>query len=227
MRTRGLRARLDRLTRSANRAAGQARDDACRFTVDPALAKALRDDYERLRVLSLKDSAPIKYGGPLSAAEMKEQDVLRAGYADRVSAIGCPSDYGSKEYYTDSVRLHALWLRRVSPPSCGGGILTDAEDAEEAQSRARTEAFDYSPEGLARERYTELICMEALCGLSTAEQKELESLRTRYPDTPDPNPPLDVDDLFKKRVMAWSAAVKKEQHRLAENRKVCRSVRKK
>jgi hypothetical protein len=46
MSTRSLRARLDRLTR-ANSAIEQAKAHAPDFTVDPVLAKALRDDYLR------------------------------------------------------------------------------------------------------------------------------------------------------------------------------------
>jgi hypothetical protein len=42
------------------------------FSIDTAVAKALRDDHERLSALVRKRSAPRKYGGPLSAAEVEE-----------------------------------------------------------------------------------------------------------------------------------------------------------
>jgi hypothetical protein len=97
------------------------------FTIDNAVAKALRDDYHRLGALERK-----KYGDPLSAAEVEEESKIRARIADRARAIGCPAGYELKEAQRDSNRLHQLYCKRISPPSCGGGALPDAEDAEEA-----------------------------------------------------------------------------------------------
>ena len=59
------------------------------FTIDPGLAKALRDDSERLNQLGHKQS-----DGPLSAAEEQEESSLRARIAETVRAIGCPANYG-------------------------------------------------------------------------------------------------------------------------------------
>jgi hypothetical protein len=81
--------------------------------------------------------------------------------------------------------------KRISPPSCGGGALPDAEDVEEAQLRARVAAFDESPEGCARYRIRDLEMQDFRGGRSAAEQNELDSLRTLYPDLPlDPDNPL-------------------------------------
>jgi hypothetical protein len=52
--TRRLRARLDRLTQSASTAIGQDRNRARGFTIDPTLAKALRNDHEHLSELMEK-----------------------------------------------------------------------------------------------------------------------------------------------------------------------------
>ena len=165
--------------------------------IDPVLARALRDDYERLSELVRKRSAPIKYG-PLSAAEVEEESKLGERIADRARAIGCPAGYGPKQAQKDSNRLHQLYCKRISPPSCGGGALPDAEDAEEAQLTARVAAFEESPEGYARRRIRDLILQDFREGRSAAEQNELDSLRTLYPDLP-----LDPDDPLTEALEAW------------------------
>jgi hypothetical protein len=164
-------------------------DAVCGFTIDPVLARALRDDYERLCELLRKQTTPSQYGGPLSAAEEQEQAWLRARMTKTAKAIGCPVGYGAIQAGKDDDRLHQLYCKRISPPSCGGGALPDAEDAEEAQLRARVAAFDESPEGCARRRIRDLELKSFRGGRSTAEQSELDGLRTLYPD-----PPPDPDD---------------------------------
>jgi hypothetical protein len=62
----------------------------------------------------------------------------------------------------------------------GGDPLTEAEDAEEAQARARALAFEESPEGRDRTRIRELELKDMCKGRSTAEQQELNDLRRRY-----------------------------------------------
>jgi hypothetical protein len=163
------------------------------FTIDNAVAKALRDDYHRLGELVRK-----KCGDPLSAAEVEEESRLRARIGDRAKAIGCPAGYGLKQAQKDSNRLHQLYCKRISPPSCGGGALPDAEDAEEVQLRARVAAFDESPEGCARRRIRDLEMQDFRAGRSAAEQNELDNLRTLYPDLP-----LDPDDPLTEAFEAW------------------------
>jgi hypothetical protein len=156
------------------------------FTIDNAVAKALRDDYHRLGELERK-----KCGDPLSAAEVEEESKLRARIGDRARAIVCPAGYGLKQAQKDGYRLHQLYCKRISPPPCGGGALPEAEDAEEAQLRARVAAFDESPEGCARHRIRDLEMQDVRGGRSAAEQNELDRLRTLYPDLPlDPDNPL-------------------------------------
>jgi hypothetical protein len=163
------------------------------FTIDNAVAKALRDDYHRLGELVRK-----KCGNPLSAAELEEESNLRVSIGDRARAIGCPAGYGLKQAQQDNNRLHQLYCKRISPPSCGGGALPDAEDAEEAQLTARVAAFEESPEGCARRRIRDLILQDFREGRSVAEQNELDSLRTLYPDLP-----LDPDDPLTEALEAW------------------------
>ena len=71
------------------------------FTIDNAVAKALRDDYRRLGELVRK-----KCGNPLSAAELEEESNLRVSIGDRARAIGCPAGYGLKQAQKESNRLH-------------------------------------------------------------------------------------------------------------------------
>src|SRR5262249_10234271 len=104
-------------------------DDGWGFFIDPVIARALRDDDERLNELFRKKHAPSEYGGPLSAAEELEEPWLRTRIAKMAKEIECPVGYkGSVQAKKDSHRLHRLSRKRMSPPSCGGGALTDAED---------------------------------------------------------------------------------------------------
>ena len=73
------------------------------FTIDNAVAKALRDDYHRLGELVRK-----KCGNPLSAAELEEECKLRVSIGGRARAIGCPAGYGLKQAQQDNNRLHQL-----------------------------------------------------------------------------------------------------------------------
>jgi hypothetical protein len=167
-------------------------DDGCGFFIDPVIARVLRDDDERLNELCRKKWAPSEYGGPLTAAEEQEEPWLRIRIAKMAKEIGCPAGYmGSVQARKDGNRLHKLSRKRMSPPSCGGGALTDAEDAEEAQLTARSLALDQTPEAVARRRIGELELRRIKKVLSPAEQSELDRLKPLYPDRPlDPNDPL-------------------------------------
>jgi len=85
----------------------------------------------------------------------------------------------------DSDRLHGLNCKRLSPPSCGGGELTGAEDEEEALLTARVAAYRYSPEGRARERMLELQMQDIADYLDLDEKKELDQLEALYPAPPE------------------------------------------
>src|SRR6266403_158210 len=66
-------------------------DGACDFTIDPVVARAIRDDYARLTKLVQKRYSP----GSLSAAEEQEDSRLSAHIAELAKAIGCPVGYGA------------------------------------------------------------------------------------------------------------------------------------
>ncbi len=190
MSVRQLRARLDRLALSAGIANGQDKDGARDYTIDPTLAKALRNDQQQLSEL-IRKRPPSQHDGSVSAAEVEEESRLRASIADRVKAISCPIGYGPRQARNDSNRLHQLNCKRLTPPSCGGGTLTDAEDAEEAQLLARVAAYDESPEGRVRNRIFELQLQAFGREFGATQRNELDNLRTLYPDLAlDPNDPL-------------------------------------
>jgi hypothetical protein len=161
------------------------------FVIEPGLARTLRDDSARLRQFALRGHSPSARGGPLAPAEIEEEAMLDARVTKTARAIGCPANYGPREVQKDQGRLHHFYCKRISPP-CGGGALSEAEDAEEAQLTARVAAFEESPEGRARDRIFVLgLRSFSSSGLSDAEAEELESLREIYPDLPpDPNDPL-------------------------------------
>ena len=119
MSLRQLRARLDRLERSLGPAAKQ---DEYGFVIDPVLAKSLRDDYERSQLE--KDAT--------------DRVMLRSTITERAMTINCPADYGDGHWRDDCDRLSSLRVRRQG----GDGVLSVAEDAEEAHLRARVLAFE-------------------------------------------------------------------------------------
>jgi hypothetical protein len=181
------------------------------------LAKSLRDDYERLNELWRKEHALTENGGPISATELKEMEMLNVRIADRTRAISCPASYGQIEAHRDSKRLHKLFCKRISPRSCGGGFLTAAEDVEEAQLRARVLAFEESPEGLALARIFKLTLMGiGGVGRSAAEQEEFDRLQAMYPYKTDPDDPLKEQSDATHRAIV--AAIAREKARLSHIR---------
>jgi len=174
-----IRRRLERQERAGRAASVKHKDRVSPFHIDPAIAKSLRDDHERHSLLHRRSHR-------LTTAELEEKERLAASIADRAKKIDCPPDYGVVQVRNDSQRLLELESRRSRIG------LTDAEDAEEAQLRARCYAYEYSSESKARSRILDLILKSwGGKGLLPAEQAELDRLRETYPDPPpDPNDPL-------------------------------------
>jgi len=180
--------------------------DAAGSLVDAVVTKALQDDYYRLTELIQKAPLPGGCEKTLSAAETEEESSVRASIAERARAIGFPEDCGPRQVRSDNDRLHALYCKRISPSSCGGGTLTAAEIAEEAQLLGRVLAFEQSPQGLARRRIFQLELDTFSRGPSPAEQDELDRLRKLYPDVP-----LDDDDPLKKAIEACGPVAREGQ----------------
>jgi hypothetical protein len=183
MSPRGLRARLKRLEKKIKMI--EPPRGVCDFKVDPALAKALRDDHLRANKLERDFNSPAEW---FEAMRLRERNVERA------QSIPCPADYGSEQAGRDENRLHALSSKRDSP----GGSLTDAEDVEEAQLTARLAAYEAEVRG--ENRKFELMLKRSV-DLTPEEKSEYEHLKTLYPDGPmDPDDPMKpVLDMIMKR----------------------------
>ena len=166
--------------------------DARDFTIDPAIAAGLRDGDDRIAELLRKRLAPSQHGGPLNAAEEQEESALCTRFAEIARAIACSASYGPLQVRYDSNELHC---KRLSPPWCGGGTLSESEDAEEAQLTARRAVFDQNPEGRARRQIFELEFRAFFSRRTIAEQNELDNLRSLYPDLP-PDPEDPFHDAF-------------------------------
>ena len=140
MSTRSFRRRLDRLERAINKAEEQNKDRLAKFTVDPALVKALRDDHQRLWELNRKEFLALnsKESEGLSVAEMEEKTRLDKRIADNVKLVRLPPEYGAKEAELDTRRLDDFRIKRMTPRA----RFSEAEVAEEAQLRARVSAFE-------------------------------------------------------------------------------------
>jgi hypothetical protein len=168
-----LRARLDRLERSVSTAVA----DPFGFNIDPTLAKSLRDDCDR--VFSLGNDLDTKKAKSADerADITKERERISASISERAKTITCPVGYGPVQAREDSKRAARLRDKRT----CGIG-LTDAEDAEEAQLKARVCAYRESPEGRARAQIFNLTIRSWLPrGCSPAQREELDRLQAIYP----------------------------------------------
>ena len=190
MSPRALRRRLDRLERAIEKAEQQNKDHihelqnkdrTHEFTIDPASAKALLFDADRLRDL---DSVLRKE--PLTAKEIEEKRRLRERISDVASKIALPPGYGLTEAWRDYCRLDALRWRRITNKA-----FTDAEAIEATQLSVRIMAYKFqSPEGRAWLRIRDL--QRKLARLSLDELDELIHLIKLYPPfLRDSHTPLD------------------------------------
>ena len=171
MSPRSFRRRLDRLERSINKVKEENKDRPFKFTVDPALATALRDDYQRWLKLCQQE-----FNG-LSAAEIEEKAMLDKRIADTAQSIRLPREYGAKEAALDTRWLYYFGRERMTPRA----RFTDAEYAEEAQLTARVLAFAETPEGRARKRIQKLGGKISHGKVNAAEQNEYDRLMELYP----------------------------------------------
>ena len=148
------------------------------FVIEPALARAIREDERRLKELLVKRSGESPPGSQPTAADVQEEAEVRERIAERLRAIEIPKSYRQPEAVLDMWRLGPLHYKAV---------LTAAEEAKEAQLTARVAAYKASPEARARERISELTTLGYSRRLSAAEKAELESLERLYPRLP-PHP---------------------------------------
>jgi hypothetical protein len=119
MSPRGLRAGLKRLEKKIKLI--EPADHVCRFRVEPALAKALRDDHLRADKLERDFNSSAEW---FEAIRLRERNVERHNQSPARQTTGKPART------TTASILYA-----------SGGSLTNAEDAEEAQLTARVAAY--------------------------------------------------------------------------------------
>jgi hypothetical protein len=145
-------------------------DDKFGFKVDPAVARAIRDDKGRLELLW-------RLGAAAPEGTEEEMAVLKARIAERSSGLECAPGYTRADVYEDRTRLDEFDRKRKSRIR-----LTKEEDAEQAHLLARAIAYQNGPESRGRSRL-EALNDRVLCGeeLSAAEQSELDELLERYP----------------------------------------------
>ena len=176
MSPRAFRRRLDRLERAIEKAEQQNKDHihelqgTHEFTIDPASAKALLCDDNRLSDL---DSVLRKE--PLTAKEIEEKRILRERISHVASKIALQPGHGLTEAWEDYCRLDALRLVLFERK-----VFTDAQTIEVAQLRARIMAYKFqSTEGRAWLRIRDL--QGKRTGLSLDELDELIHLIKLYP----------------------------------------------
>jgi hypothetical protein len=162
------KARLDQLER-AMPVVKKEPEPAPTFVIDPAVARSLRDDYEREQKFSSREK--------FSLAELEENSRLKNSIKERAIALDCPASYATQTDW-DSRRVENARLKRQA-----GTPLTEAEDAEEAQARARLLAYRQSQMVRDKGRIYDLVLKGLVTGHTTAkEQQELDDLNRRYPN---------------------------------------------
>lgn len=166
MRTRARLARLERLKRLMR---ASRPDHACPdFVIAPELARAIVEDYGRLKDLLGRSRW---MGFPeLTKSTPKPDPVAEEEVAARVAghlrAVRCPPDYWANQADTDRRLTDPL------EPTVSGDALV--------QVKARLIVFGGSPEGAAWRRMMELHYRRR----TRAEQAERDQLHRRYPAMP-------------------------------------------
>jgi hypothetical protein len=196
-----------------------AKPDPAAFRIEPALAKALREDQRRFDELwkarknqnFLLNETPGNDGYQVAPSE--EESLLRARIDRMLDTIVCPPSYGAWQAKKDKFLIHSPLQESRSA----------AEDAEQAQLTARVLAFSRTPEGRCRDRIAELRgkSLQSLeifrNGLRAADQSELDHLLRLYPDLPlDPDNPLDQMRIEMKVHDAKKRALEKEAQKHAQ-----------
>ncbi len=152
------------------------------FAVDPKVAKKYRRLRHQLVLLKNGRNRDIPAVAQKIGELATKLDKIRRRFP-----VPCPSKYGAAESARDLNRLSDL-----ADLNRDNGGLSEVEAAEEAYLWARRDAFDHSPEQLARQRLKELHNAErrSECGESTGasrtpitdkERDELRDLRKRFP----------------------------------------------
>jgi hypothetical protein len=155
-----LRARLTKLEHSAQQRNVKTQTPKAyyEFPIEPAVLKAMADDYSRLIEITCSwfvDPRPYPSSFPPEGREgyekviarlklntpptwPSEADEIRARIAERAKTIKCPPYYGFKEHWMDYAK-YIYW-----------GVACDLPEEEKLQAKVRMEVFKQTPEGQAR-----------------------------------------------------------------------------
>jgi hypothetical protein len=168
------RARLARLERLKRLERASRPDHACpTFVIAPELARAIVDDYERLKGLLgrarwLAISPVFAQITPKLDPAAEEQ--VAARLAEHLRDVRCPPDYWANRADADRKDIERFFSGSEPLASCD----------EAVQLRARLIVFGGSPEGAAWRTMMELHYRKR----TRAEQAELDQLHRRYPGMP-------------------------------------------
>jgi hypothetical protein len=125
---------------------GKSRPDEYGFSVDPRVAKELRDSKLQLASLTIgKKMRPYTFAQKARKLQARIKEIRQS------LQCPCPSKYELKHHQGDKERLEILAGRRAT-----GTVFTAEEDAEEAQRMARYDSFLDGPEIAARRRLADL-----------------------------------------------------------------------
>jgi hypothetical protein len=156
-------------------------DDPYGFTVDPAVARELRDAELRLSVLR-------QAAYPRQTGDSPEQKKIKARIAEIEKGLKCPAGYTELEAREDRKRLKELSRKRRSERPYNK--LGKEDDAEEAHVTARLAAYGQSDEGRVRSRIRSLRLAvpswvdQPLTPAEESRRSEIERLTKLYPDLP-------------------------------------------
>jgi hypothetical protein len=165
---------------------GKSRPDEYGFSVDPRVAKELRDSELQLASLTIgKRMRPYTFAQKARKLQARIKEIRQS------LQCPCPSKYELKHLQRDKGRLEILADRRAT-----GTVFTAEEDAEEAQRTARYNSFLEGPEIAARRRLADLRESKRAADhrygppLTPAQEAALRLLALLYPS---PRPPK-MDD---------------------------------
>jgi hypothetical protein len=153
--------------------------DECGFSVDPQIARELRDAQLKLACLP-----PIEETTPDAFARKVRKLYTRIDEIRRSLQCPGPEKYRTKDVYGDKERLGVLRARRMS-----GGEFIPEEDLEEAIRTARYDSFLVGPEIAARQRLNVLLQKKRVAdrggpSLSPAELTNFRFLSLLFPLPP-------------------------------------------
>ena len=168
--------------------------DDCGFSVDPDLAKELRDAKLKQSCLPLSSEklSPFAFAQKVSALEARIVEIQQS------LQCPCPSKYRLK-YYVDHVELGAeiVWdrdrIETFQKRRVDRQIFTAEEDLEEAIRMARYDSFMDGPEMAARQRLAKLRSQSraAIHGgrrLTPLQEINFRFLSALFPWPPRPSP---------------------------------------